>query len=191
MGSIYLIRHGIPALPYKGHRFLGRTDYPLSEEGRRALGELRGYFHEKDIARVYSGPLFRALETAREIFGSERRVEVVPALTEIEMGDWEGLTRTEVESKFPGEYELRGERMADYAPPGGESFRDVQKRSLAALRDIARGAGDAAIVTHAGVIRCVTCELRGIPLDDLFTVEVPYGGVTRIISEDDVMLLAR
>ena len=190
MGNIYLIRHGVPALPYKGHRFLGRTDYPLSEEGKRAIGELCGYFSEKYISRVYSGPLSRALETAQEIFGVERRVEIIHALTEVEMGAWEGLTREEVEWKFPGEYELRGERMAGYTPPGGESFLDVQKRSIAALRDIARGAGDAAAITHAGVIRCVICELRGIPLDDLFTVAVPYGGMTRIISENGALRLA-
>ena len=44
--------------------------------------------------------------------------------------------------------------LADFRPPGGESFRDLQQRVLPQIARIAEEtAGTACIVTHAGVIR--------------------------------------
>ena len=187
--SIYLVRHGIPDLPYEGHRFLGLTDYPLAEEGRTALSETRAFFEGRDVLRVYSSPLSRAHETAREIFGAERHIELVPAFMEIGMGEWEGLTIEELDERNPGEYALREKNMDSYAPPGGESFLDVQNRVMAALADISVPGGDAAVFTHSGVIRCVVCMLSGIPMNDIFTVDVPYGGITHLVAEEDGLRL--
>ena len=185
--QIYLVRHGIPELPYEGHRFLGTTDYPLSGEGKAALAETRGFFAGKKISRVYASPLIRAIETAREVFGAERSIEIVPELIEIEMGAWEGMAIEELQEQCPGEYEARCLDMEGYVPPGGESFGALLARAMPALVEIARGKGPAAVFGHSCVIRCVIGALTGVSMNDLFSIDVPYGSVTQIGLEDGLL----
>jgi len=54
------------------------------------------------VRAIYSSPLGRTVETA-EILAKSHRLEVKPrdGLREISHGRWEGLTRQEVETRFP------------------------------------------------------------------------------------------
>ena len=64
MRTIYLIRHGKPEFPDERKYCIGRTDLPLSEEGRtqiRALGET---FAGRRIEKIYTSPLKRCRESA-------------------------------------------------------------------------------------------------------------------------------
>ena len=60
MRTIYMIRHGKPEFPDERKYCIGRTDLPLSEEGRtqiRALGET---FAGRRIEKIYTSPLSAA-----------------------------------------------------------------------------------------------------------------------------------
>jgi probable phosphoglycerate mutase len=67
--------------------------------------------------------------------------------------------------------------MADFCPPDGESFRDVQKRALGFLSGLPRDHGNILLVTHAGVIRTILCAVQGIDLKDLFSISPDYGSL--------------
>ena len=90
MRTIYLIRHGKPEFPDERKYCIGRTDLPLSEEGRtqiRALGET---FAGRRIEKIYTSPLKRCRELAailQEVIDRSIPIEVVDGLAEIDMGN--------------------------------------------------------------------------------------------------------
>jgi probable phosphoglycerate mutase len=99
-------------------------------------------------------------------------IRVRPALREIDMGEWQGLSRREVAERLPDEYAARGRDIANFRPPGGESFADLAARVLPCWRDIVED-GDTQVVAiagHAGVNRVILCHLLGAPLANLFRI---------------------
>src|SRR5882672_6938052 len=77
--------------------------YP-TKDGVRSSSSRRGS-RKHGIRAVYASPLSRTLETAR-ILGAPLGFTPVlrDGLREISHGHWEGLTREEVETRYPGEY---------------------------------------------------------------------------------------
>ena len=65
MRTIYLARHGKPEFPGGEKCCIGRTDLPLSEEGRAQIAALADSFKGKEIERIYTSPLKRCAESAR------------------------------------------------------------------------------------------------------------------------------
>ena len=130
--SIYLMRHARPELPFGGRVYYGGTDYPLSEEGRAAASAVgRALVGKTDFDLIASSDMIRARETAR-LAVAEPSV-IIPELREVFLGSWEGRSYDEVRSEFEELYEKRGKCFADTAPPGGESFRELQQRTVPAF----------------------------------------------------------
>jgi probable phosphoglycerate mutase len=156
---IILVRHGSTALTTQG-RYSGRGDVPLSDEGEAqamaAGGRVAGI--SRDVTAVLSSPLLRCTRTA-ELIAAEVGgvpVTVVPDLIECDFGDWEGLTFAEVQTRWPDEMR---EWLASpsVAPPSGESFRAVAKRTrsvLATIKDQYAG-GVVVVVSHVSPIKLI------------------------------------
>lgn len=124
---------------------LGRTDPPLSAAGRV---EARARMAVLSAAVVYSSPLRRARETASYV--SAPAVVVLEDLAEIAYGQWEGLSWSEIEMKWP---DLARHKQQDWfavTPPGGESWEQVTVRAAHALEHIRRGPFPAIVVAHFG-----------------------------------------
>jgi len=160
---IYLVRHGATILSAED-RFAGSTDVPLSDEGRGQVRKLSERLACDKLAAVYASPLGRTVETGR-ILASPHGIEVQlrPGLREISHGHWEGLTRQEVDERFPGE---AGEWEKDpytFAPSGGESGLAVAARALPALIDIVRAhPGERVLIaSHKATIRILLSALLG------------------------------
>jgi len=149
MPSIYLIRHEEPEM--RG-RFIGRTDPPLTAQGREAAASK---LCALDVQAVYVSPLRRALQTAEAIPCAP--AIVLPQLAEIDFGEWEGLSWQVVEDRWPGAAVRRIEDWLGIAPPGGESWTNFRTRVDAALNQILAGAMPAAVVAHM-VVNAVLAE---------------------------------
>ncbi|MEA4923072.1 MAG: histidine phosphatase family protein [Eubacteriaceae bacterium] len=169
---IFLIRHG----QIRQHRekiFLGRTDEPLSEEGRRQaedacrkLAEMRSEYG-KDTDRVYSSSLRRAMETA-ELLKAGRAIPE-DGLAEMSLGSWDGRFISEIKEKYPEQYEMRGRNIFSFKTGNGsENFYDVQYRAVKAMKRIleADGRKEIIIVAHKGVLRAIENNLYGKSVDD-------------------------
>ncbi|WP_026369724.1 histidine phosphatase family protein [Kallotenue papyrolyticum] len=173
--TLYLIRHGETEWNRIG-RWQGHRDVPLSDLGReqaRALAE-RLAREQVRIDAVYASDLRRALETA-QILAAPLQLEVValPALREIDIGPWSGLTRAEIIERFPGafvEYDL---------PPGSESHTAFTERVFEALvRLAAEHRGQRiAVVTHGGAVRAALRVMQQLNGDEQ---PVPHIGNTSI-----------
>src|SRR3954452_23055379 len=163
--EIVLVRHGQTEWS-RDHRHTGRTDVPLTDEGRRQAELAGGWLEGRAFARVLTSPLSRALETC-ELAGFGDRAERRDELMEWDYGEYDGLTTPEIREQRPGWFLCRD------ACPGGELPGDVARRVdplVAELRDMA---GDAVLFAHGHVLR-VLCA-RWLEL-------VPGGGAKLVLD---------
>lgn len=161
MPVLYCIRHGETDLNAAA-RLQGRRDILLNAHGWRQAAEcgdeLRRLFARErrsagNFAYVAS-PLRRAGETmegVRAVLGVDPRSYAVDdRLMEVSYGEWEGLTLPEIEARAPGALAERERDKWDFAPPGGESYRDLTRRVEAWYADVTR---DTVVAAHGGVVR--------------------------------------
>jgi 2,3-bisphosphoglycerate-dependent phosphoglycerate mutase len=146
------------------HRWQGFTGPPLNELGRRQAAELADRLAGLEIHAVYSSDTVRAVETADIVAGRlGLAVRRDARLREVNFGEWEGLTRHEINERFAGAFAAWDEcKLA--APTGGETDLEMAARVLAALGEIARAhvGGRVVIVTSGGPIRAVQAHAGGI-----------------------------
>src|SRR6185437_15592133 len=121
MTTLLIARHGETDWNREG-RWQGWADPPLNDTGRAQAKQLAGELRDTPFDAVYSSDLRRAFETA-EILAAPHDIPVVadPGLREIDVGSWSGLTRAEIDARFPD-----GER------PGGETRDEHLARVLQA-----------------------------------------------------------
>lgn len=143
-----LMRHGQTAWN-RAHRIQGRTDVPLDETARRDLANL-ALGPPWDQAMLWSSPLLRARETAELVAGRSPRI--TEALIEMDWGDWEGRRGSELLGDPASGFRDVSDWGWSFAPPGGESPRDVRRRLE---RWMASLAGDNLAICHIGVMRVV------------------------------------
>jgi broad specificity phosphatase PhoE len=167
MTTLLLARHGETDWN-RDSRFQGQADPPLNERGRAQAAELAELVAGDAVGAVYSSPLRRAYETA-EIVAARLRLPVVPleGLREIDVGEWQGLTRSEVERRYPEAFARWLE--FDTGWQEGESYEALGERVLAALRRIAEAhPGDRVVaVTHGGPLRAVFAAAAGVSYGEL------------------------
>jgi len=161
--TLVLVRHGETAWNRDG-RFQGHHDIPLSELGRaqaralRARLEVAAHAHLFDDAHtaVVSSDLRRAHETAEIAFGGAgRTLHVRRELREFCYGVFEGLTRREIDDRFPGAMAAWLHGDAAFAIDGGESRAGVHARAHAAVRAFLAEVPQrhVVVVGHGGVMR--------------------------------------
>jgi len=163
---LFLVRHG--ATPRTAEdRFSGDAGVDLSDEGRHQARALAERLRPGPIDAIYASPLSRTRETA-EIVAAGRPQPIVTrdGLREIGHGHWEGLTRREVEARFPDEYSAWEEDPFTYAPEGGESGVSVLARALPVVREIvvAHPGQTVLVVSHKATIRLLLASLLGFDM---------------------------
>ena len=170
MSSIALVRHGQSEWNAV-NRWQGWADPPLSALGRDQARQAVDAVGPVDV--IVSSDLRRALDTAAILAAGlgVAKPAVLPSLRERDVGDWTGLTRAEIDRRWPGA--LAGP-MPD--PPGGETADHLLERVLAAMAELAGAYPDQEVlaVTHGGFIRALERHL-GVdpdPLPNLGGVDV-------------------
>ena len=179
--GIWLLRHGALA-PDPERRLVGSRDLPMSAEGREQIRELvRDFLPEilPGLRAIACSDLDRCRETAailRAACPASLPLHVEPGLREISLGQWEGLNREAIRRKWPGAFEARGLNLAAFVPPGGESFRMVERRALLALARWRESCpeGQLLVVTHAGVMRALLSRYWGLPLMRVWAIPQDY-----------------
>jgi ribonuclease H / adenosylcobalamin/alpha-ribazole phosphatase len=182
--TLILVRHGVTAHTAE-KRFsggLGSSNPGLTDEGRdqvRATAEwLKPIADDVDV--VVSSPVRRTLESA-EILGEVlgHPLEVEEGFAEMEFGAWDGLTFDEVAEQHKDEMDLWLGSL-DHAPGGGESFRAVEKRVLAARdRVISEHTGKTiVVVSHVTPIKTLVAHALDAPLLSVYRMELAPASVS-------------
>jgi len=166
---LYLVRHGATAHNEQRPVILqgNGVDGPLSENGQCQAAAVAGFLARFPLARVYASPMRRARETAEHIAGRhDLQVETIDQVHEVDVGEWEGRTWSEIMAADQPYYDRFMENAADVPYLGGETYRDVLARVQPALeRVLERHAGESiAVVAHNVVNRVFLGSLLGLDL---------------------------
>jgi broad specificity phosphatase PhoE len=156
-------------------RFQGQSDIPLDAVGQaqaeRAARLLAGLHPDM----IVSSDLSRAASTAAPL-ARLTGLDVIldKDLRERHGGCWEGLTDTEIRTRYPAEH-------ASWNPPDGEPTLAVADRVSAALRRIATavsegtgtgGSGLGVVVSHGAALRLGMSRVLGLP-EEVFSALGP------------------
>lgn len=153
--QVVLVRHGETDWSEIG-RLTGRTDMRLTERGARRARRLAPRLRAWDFKLVLTSPLRRALETC-EVAGFADRALVRPDLMEWNYGEYEGLTRAEVQTERPGwMLWMDGAR-------GGEKPGEVGARADRVIAEIRRTPGDVLVFSHGDLLRTLGARWLGLP----------------------------
>ena len=191
MIEIILVRHGETDWNAT-ETFRGRTEVALNDTGMKQAKALGSYLAKEKIDIIYSGPLRRAVDTAKAI-AAEQNLEVntVENLTDFNYGDWQGISRKEVERNDPELYRDWLDTPEQVKVPGGESLEDVRNRAIPFIEDAVMRCGDGKIVlaTHRVVIKVVICVLLGLDISHFWNFRIDTGGLTRFAVGDGRLVL--
>jgi len=190
MARWYLVRHGETAWNAE-NRIQGQTDVPLHDVGRREARQTGERLAGVRFAAAYCSDLSRTQETARIILGAqgEKAPELRPnpALREIAFGDFEGMVWPEIRQTHPRLGRREIDRDLDFAPPGGESFRDVLLRVNAFARSLERehADDDVLVVGHGAMLRALAVSILRLPPDTLWQLRGLKSGSISIVLSDN------
>jgi broad specificity phosphatase PhoE len=179
---IHLFRHGEVTMA-ETRRFIGHLDVPLSARGEAQCTAQSARLRDVPLAALYSSDLARARRSGELLGASRGLVPVpVPALREMAMGRWEGLTAEEIRAREPEAFATWMSRVGEFPFPEGESVPDLVARAWPAFEKLVEAHAGApfAIVAHGGTNRAILCRLLGLPLDRLLAFGQGYGALTVI-----------
>jgi broad specificity phosphatase PhoE len=153
-GEIWLIRHGETEWSLSGAH-TGRTDIPLTENGRRSAESLGLRLAGQRFAMVLTSPLERARETCR-LAGFGTLAYVDPDLREWDYGEYEGRTTPEIRRENP-QWNLWVDGV-----PRGETLEQVADRAQAVIARVEDVQGDVALFSHGHLLRILTAVWLGL-----------------------------
>lgn len=169
--TVYFIRHGETIAQTRG-LFSGKSDLPLTENGRKQASALSLRSDLSEIRTCISSPLSRCRETASIVFRGSR-VVFDEDLAEIDFGDWEMKTWQEISEKYPEKAEKWSRQEDDFCFPQGESVKAFFERIKRVAGKIVEYAlsdenHTIAVFAHGGVIKSLICRWLGIPPEKHF-----------------------
>jgi len=158
--TLWLIRHGETEWSVLG-RHTGRTDLPLTENGRTQAERLREALAGVRFSQVVTSPLLRARQTCElsgvEANGGAARLDA--DLMEWDYGEYDGLTSAQIRATRPDWF------LWTEGVPGGESPAQVCARADRALARLASLRGDVAVFAHGHLLRVLALRYLGWPLE--------------------------
>jgi len=183
---IYLARHGQTVLNAEG-RYQGRIDSPLTPLGiaqAQAVGRRLAELKAGDEAawRIETSSQGRARQTAAIVAEIAGLPPPIPddRLVEAGYGELEGLTRPEVDARWP---ELIGQVGTFGRAPGGESLDSLRERARAWLAE--HPESDALVtvaISHASTGRVLRGLYLGLGLEATRHLETPQDAFHRLAN---------
>jgi glucosyl-3-phosphoglycerate phosphatase len=171
---LVMLRHGQTEFNADS-RMQGQLDTDLTDLGRAQAIAAAEVLAKRQPLLIVSSDLCRAYDTA-VVLGERTglKIHVDTRLRETHLGDWQGMTHTQVDDAAPGA-RIAWRENARWSPHGGESRVDVAARSLPLVTELIEDQTDwgtggsdrpVVLVAHGGLIAALTAALLAIPVDD-------------------------
>jgi broad specificity phosphatase PhoE len=181
MSEIILVRHGETEWNAE-ETFRGRADVALNENGLKQAELLGAYLKDEKIDAVYSGPLQRAVKTAKAIAAPHKLpVNIAESLNDINCGEWEGKPLTFVEAIYQDVYADWLDTPEQTRLPGGESLDEVNSRVVPFIWDtvLHHGKEKMVFVSHRAVHKVLICALLKLDNASFWNFKLDTAGLTR------------
>lgn len=180
---IALVRHAETEWTIS-HRHTGRADIPLTEDGRAAARALAPVLAAERFALVLVSPSRRARETC-ELAGLGEQAVANEDLLEWNYGDYEGLTRAEIEARRPGWSLWRD------GCPAGEQAADVAIRADRAIAAAGASPGPVALFSHGHLLRILGARWAGLGPEQGAVLGLAPGAICLLGHEHGTRILSR
>lgn len=179
---VYLVRHGVTE-SNKKRFYMGWSEEELSEEGIKQAEVLGLKLKEKEISKIYTSPVRRAVQTA-EILNKYLSTEITMEkdLGEMKLGEWEGMSEEKVKIKYPREWAMWNKCPKELKLPGRETLDSVQQRSLRAIKKILNmsQSRNVVAVSHVAIIRCLMLFFNNLDLNLYKRIAVPNASASEL-----------
>jgi broad specificity phosphatase PhoE len=149
-----LVRHGETEWARLG-RHTGRTDIPLTDDGRAQADLVGRRLDGREFALVLTSPLGRAADTCR-LAGLAGVAELDDDLLEWDYGEYEGRRTVDIRVDRPGW------TLWDDGVPGGETATQVAARVDRVIERAVAAGGDVALFAHGHVLRVLGARWLGL-----------------------------
>jgi broad specificity phosphatase PhoE len=152
--EIVLVRHGETEWSRDG-KHTGRTDIPLSAQGRKQAEVLGAVLRNRAFARVLTSPLARAAETSR-LAGFGDRAEERDELREWDYGAYEGRRTVDIRKELPGW------SLWDDGVPEGETGGEIGERVDRLVAELREVEGEILVFAHGHLLRVLAARWVGL-----------------------------
>lgn len=192
--TILLCRHGATDWNSSG-KFQGTVDLPLNDEGIEHARRLARAMVGKGLSVVWTSPLIRAHETAKEIADTCRvPLRIDERLRARPLGILEGLPFREAAERYPVIWDAWKQfepLPLDAEAESEELVRDRLESAFYALGAEYPG-GMVAVVMHAGLMRCLLGVQSGGSVGNasITTIIVGPNRTWRLVEVDDASHLS-
>ena len=210
MAKLFLLRH-LKSQWNEDNRFTGWMDVPLDEKETYKAKELANKIFQFQIDKIYTSPLFRNQDTVARIFEygnikypvfvhldggkmqkwanfidiseNDVTVFVTEKLNERYYGKLQGESKDEAIRKYGAEKVKLWRRSWEVAPPGGESLKDVYKRTTSFFKkyiekDLKKGKNVLIVASHNS-LRAIVKYIEKISDDDIINLEIDFGALIK------------
>lgn len=196
---VYLIRH--TSTDTARGLCYGRTDVPLTadypQERDNTMQRLAHLYRELDPAaprHIYTSPSTRCRRLAEDIQQTFSNMQLVedPRLMELDFGEWEHRMWDEIQASDGERLRAWSDDYVNARCPHGESYADMQARSVEAWEEIIHaGKDDIVVVAHGGSIRAIMAHVLGMSLTRSFALAVERGRIAVVRIEGAATELLR
>jgi probable phosphoglycerate mutase len=171
---VWLVRHGETEWTLS-RQHTSRTDVDLTAHGEEQARALGGVLGGRDFALVLTSPRLRARRTA-ELAGYPD-AEADELLTEVDYGEYEGLTTAQIRETRP-DWDLWRD-----GNPGGETVDDAGARADRLIPRLREASGPVLIFGHGHMSRVLGARLVGLAPAAGRLLLLDPGGVSIVGSE--------
>jgi 2,3-bisphosphoglycerate-dependent phosphoglycerate mutase len=204
MSYLILVRHGQSRWNLD-NKFTGWVDVPLSEKGIREAQKAAKYLEKLNIDYAFTSTLERAQETLLIILAKQKKTGIflhkgkkrhtwsnhpkqfdkneIPIFSSQDIneryyGKLQGQNKDAMRKKYGEEQVFIWRRSFDVRPPGGESLKDVYKRTIPYFKKKifpTLKKGDVVVSAHGNSLRSIIKYLDNISDEEIPHLELATG----------------
>jgi broad specificity phosphatase PhoE len=175
--ALWLVRHGETEWSLSGQH-TSFTDLPLTPDGELQAVAIGKLLAGRPFDRVMSSPRQRAANTAK-LAGFDDGIQISEELSEVDYGEYEGLTTPQIWERVPGWQLFRD------GSPGGESPSQLQERIDGLLAEIDSAGTNVLLFGHGHCFRSIAVRYLGLPISVAATLRLDAGSVSILAPERD------
>lgn len=189
MSTFIFLRHGHSAANAAGTLTGQLPGVGLSKSGEKDAIALIERIGAKRVDHLHLSPIERCQLTIDPWLRSRnssslQSLQIVDGVSEIDFGRWSGRKLSALR-RDPLWKDVQA-RPSMVTFPGGESFRKVQRRAIAAVEDIRSMKGKDKvhlIVSHSDTIKLITAYYLGMKLDNFQSLTVDPASFTIFVGD--------
>lgn len=177
--NIYLARHG-ETVWNQTQRLQGHLDSPLTDTGEQQAAALASSVIAKDIHKIISSPLGRAISTAKICQQHlDIPLSVEPQIIERNLGEWQGQQVEQL--RVLSDYQEILQQVTTREVTDGESAKACAQRMHEALVAIGHLHPDmnVLVILHGEALRCFMHQLGNKSTESAFSL-FPNGKLIRL-----------